>query len=90
MSEEIVTYIYDDKEVYLTGRMAKPSKGSKLDYRVEIVPVGTTYGDRTYAKWVSMKDLMTIVDIENDDIIENKDEINDDEEVDNNTLHKSI
>lgn len=74
MSEEIVTYIYDDKEVYLTGRMAKPSKGSKLDYRVEIVPVGTTYGDRTYAKWVSMKDLMTIVDIENDDILDDQDD----------------
>lgn len=74
MSEEIVTYIYDDKEVYLTGRMAKPSKGSKLDYKVEIVPVGTTYGDRTYAKWVSMKDLMTIVDIENDDILDDQDD----------------
>ena len=54
--------------------MAKPSKGSKLDYKVEIVPVGTTYGDRTYAKWVSMKDLMTIVDIENDDILEDQDD----------------
>lgn len=73
MSEEIVTYIYDDKEVYLTGRVAKPQKGSKLDCKVEIVPKGTAYGDRTYARWVPMKELMSIVDIENDDILDEDD-----------------
>ena len=74
MSEEIVTYIYEDKEVYLTGRVAKPRPDSKLEMRVEIVPKGTTYGDKTYARWVSINDLLAIVDIENDDILGEDDE----------------
>lgn len=46
--------------------------------------------DKLYEDGMELTYNFTCVDIENDDIIENKDEINDDEEVDNNTLHKSI
>lgn len=62
--EKLVTYIYDGKEVYLTGRIANPQDGvprtATIQKMVEIVPLGTTIGDATYAKWVRVAELLVI------------------------------
>lgn len=68
MQDEPITYVYDGKEVYLTGRVANPQEtaprllqGKNL---VEIVPVGTTEGDKSFARWVKMNELFIIEDLE--------------------------
>lgn len=67
MQDKPITYVYDGKEVYLTGRVAKPQKTatvSKFPMMVEVVPVGTVEGDTTYSKWVNMKELLIIENLE--------------------------
>lgn len=66
MHEELMTYVYDGREVYLTGRVAK--NGPRSPDLLEIVPMGTTPGDKTYAKWVTMQDLYVIYNMENEEI----------------------
>lgn len=61
---EVPSYVYDAKEVYLTGRIAKRDK----KILVEIVPVGSALDDITYAKWVKMQDLMIISDAQDEEI----------------------
>lgn len=64
--KDIMTYIYDTSEVYLTGRIANPQAGvvkSNLNQMVEIVPVGSDIDDTTYAKWVRLSDLLVITNL---------------------------
>ena len=72
MSEELITYVYDGKEVYLTGRIAKRSSNSSKQPLVEIVPVGADKNDKEYAKWVSIEDLYLIADLDTIDIDDSK------------------
>ena len=67
MADDIMTYVFDSKEVYLTGRMAKNKRGKVL---VEIVPIGTTSGDTAYAKWVASDELFTISTVDELDVDE--------------------
>lgn len=68
MVEEIITYVHDGKEVYLTGRLAEPNpNNNKQVLMVEISPVGTSVGDTSYAKWVKIEDLMVVRNIEDKD-----------------------
>ena len=65
MQDKLVTYVYGDKEVYLTGRVATPQDGVIQSITmVEIVPIGTEVGDMMYAKWVNVADLLVIKNLE--------------------------
>lgn len=68
MQEKIVTYVYDSKEVVLTGRIATPqaAKGKK-SMMVEIVPLGAEDGDMSFARWVNMEDLYIVKTIEDEE-----------------------
>lgn len=68
MQEKIVTYVYEDREVYLTGRIAKSQRSGMKPTMVEVVPVGTPPGDKDYAKWVRMVDLLVINNLEDEQI----------------------
>lgn len=68
MQDKLVTYVYDSKEVYLTGRIATPQNGSKKLTMVEVLPVGVDRNDTTYARWVNMSDLLVVKDLENEDV----------------------
>lgn len=78
MREEIITYVYEDKEVYPTGRIASPNKHRKKPKTnktlIEVVPVGTPIGDRNYSKWVDMEDLLIISNLEDVEIDEDDDD----------------
>lgn len=68
MSEKVVTYVHDGKEVYLTGRIAKPNKLSKnKDVMVEICPSKAPKDDDSYHKWVNIYDLLIIQDMNGED-----------------------
>ena len=66
MTDKIITYVYDDREVMLTGRMATASKGSKRPTKIEIVPIGSDPNDKTYSRWVNMADLLLITNLEDE------------------------
>ena len=68
MQDKLVTYVYDSKEVYLTGRIAVPQGKSKKAMMVEVLPVGADRNDTTYARWVNMNDLLVVKDLENEDV----------------------
>lgn len=70
--DKIMTYVFDGKEVHLTGRIATPQKNApKTSQRmVEVVPVGSADGDTTYAKWVKMSELLIIQNLENEEFNE--------------------
>lgn len=68
MQDKLVTYVYDSKEVYLTGRIASPQGNSKKATMVEVLPVGADKNDTAYAKWVNINDLLVVKDLENEDI----------------------
>ena len=78
MTDEIVKYIHDGKEVQLTGRIARPHKNAPrgTTIMVEIVPIGCDAKDTTYAKWVKNNELLVIQNIEDLDLEqqENNDE----------------
>jgi hypothetical protein len=62
--EKTITYVYEAKEVYLTGRVASNKKKPMM---VEVLPIGTD--DKTYAKWVKMDELLTITNFGDDNEI---------------------
>lgn len=66
MVDKIITYVYDDREVILTGRMATAPSGSKLPTKIEIVPVGSDPNDKTYSRWVNMIDLLLVTNLEDE------------------------
>jgi hypothetical protein len=68
MQTEIITYVYIDKEVKLTGRLAKAPAGSRVGDMVEVVPVSANITDKEYARWVNMKELHTVKNLEDEDI----------------------
>jgi len=69
MSDRIITYVYDGKEVYLSGRIATPQSDSKKKVvMVEILPIGAERGDTSFARWVNMSDLLVVKDLENEDV----------------------
>lgn len=69
MSDRIITYVYDGKEVYLSGRIATPQSDSKKKVvMVEILPIGAERGDASFARWVNMSDLLVVKDLENEDV----------------------
>lgn len=76
MQDKLITYVYDGKEVYLTGRLASPRKDAPKTIQgvqmVEIVPVGTPEGDKTYARWIKMNELYIIDNLEEQDFDENE------------------
>lgn len=63
MSEQTITYVYEDREVVLTGRLASPNNNPKLSQLVEIIPVGSDLDDRQYSKWVKLDDLLIVQDL---------------------------
>lgn len=67
---KIATYVYDGREIYLTGRIANVNtKTAKRNQSplVEILPVGTPMGDTTYAQWVRTDELFVIDDLDDDE-----------------------
>lgn len=69
MSKNSTSYVYDGKEVLLTGRYAKSKdKKTKQDnIVVEIYPVGGSPEDKSFCKWIPVESLMIIVE---DDTLE--------------------
>lgn len=75
-TDKPITYVYDSKEVYLTGRVANPQKSAPRTLQgknmVEIVPIGTAEGDKTFARWVKMDELFIIEDLDEQDFNEHE------------------
>lgn len=61
--DSTITYVYEDREVILTGRLANPTNNPKLSRLVEIIPYGADIDDKQYAKWVKLDDLLVISDL---------------------------
>lgn len=66
MQDEIMTYVYDGKEVRPTGRIAE-RKGKPI--LIEVVPLGATPDDKAYAKWVRTDELYIIKQTEQEEDI---------------------
>ena len=69
-------YVYEDKEIQLTGRAAVKKERGKDVVRVEIRPLNASPDNNEYNRWVSAKDLFIIVSDDENDIL---DMIKDDE-----------
>lgn len=67
MQEKLTTYVYDSKEVMLTGRIASPTSTKNKNIMVEIVPVNADKNDKDLIKWVKMEDLYIVESIEEED-----------------------
>lgn len=67
MQEKITTYVYESKEVALTGRIASPSNTKNKTIMVEIIPVGADAVDKDLVKWVKMEDLYIVQSIEDEE-----------------------
>lgn len=62
-AENQISYVYEDREVIPTGRLASPNGNPKLKQLIEIVPFGTDPTDKSYARWVKLEDLLVISDL---------------------------
>jgi hypothetical protein len=57
-------YVYDGKEVVLTGRKAEKKLRTKVDQLVEIKPKDISSTSSDFCKWVRLVDLYEIVEDE--------------------------
>jgi len=61
------TYVYDGKEVVMTGRTAvKSMKSGNLKTLYEVRPVEAEPDQKMYNQWVSMDDLYVITEKDED------------------------
>lgn len=56
------TYIYDGKEVAMTGRKAVKESRSKVSELYEVKPIDVESNDPKFCSWVSLTQLYRVVD----------------------------